>query len=191
MGNYKTSCFTKTLLATRFILSLTFLVLGYLDAARMTCDPVVDTTVGSDPVNCLFSPELSIFPASGRVTELLLPPSSKAACESSACCAMACFWRFSLWAELVRYREIRLFGRGLDGLAGGGLGIGFSAATSCNNIRSNFTRNFSFLLQPESPRLASSLQSSGLRFPIDGIRQDTSHPASEISYLFIYLFKAI
>lgn len=122
------SCFS----ALSFNHSVTryFLVLGYLDAARLTWDPVTDITVGSDPVSCLFSPELSVFPASGGVTELLLPPSSKAACDSSACCAMACFWRFSLWAELVRYREILLFGRGLEGLAGGGLGIGFSAATS-------------------------------------------------------------
>lgn len=112
---------------------LTFLVLGYLDAARLTWDPATDTTVGSDPVNCLFSPELSILAASVGVTELLFPPSSKAAWDNSACCAMACFWRFSLWAELVRYREIRLFGRGLEGFAGGGLGTGFSAAVSCNS----------------------------------------------------------
>lgn len=125
---------------------LTFLVLGYLDAARLTWDPVTDTTVGSDPVNGLLSPELSIFPASGRVTELLLPPSSKAACASSACCALACFWRFSLWAELVRYREILLFGRGLEGLAGGGLGTGFSAATSCNNIKAKCLLETSLLL---------------------------------------------
>lgn len=118
-------------------LLLTFLVLGYLDAARLTWDPVTDTTVGSHPVNCLFSPELSTFPASVGVTELLFPPSSKAACDNSACCAMACFWRFSLWAELVRYREIRLFGRGLEGFAGGGLGTGFSAATSYNNSKVN------------------------------------------------------
>lgn len=73
------------------ILELTFLVLGYLDVARLTWDPVTDTTVGSDPVNCLFSPELSTFPASVGVTELLVAPSSKAACDNSACCAMACF----------------------------------------------------------------------------------------------------
>lgn len=65
------SCFS----ALSFNHSVTryFLVLGYLDAARLTWDPVTDTTVGSDPVNCLFSPELSTFPASVGVTELLFP----------------------------------------------------------------------------------------------------------------------
>jgi hypothetical protein len=109
---------------------------------------------------------------------LLLPPSSKAACDSSACCAMACFWRFSLWAELVRYREILLFGRGLEGLAGGGLGIGFSAATSCNNIKAKCLLENSLLLcRQDLPGCLSLLSTR--------IRQGSSHLASEMSYLFL------
>lgn len=72
-------------------LSLTFLVLGYFDAVRLTWDPGTDTTVGSDPVNCLFSPKVSVLPASVGVAELLFVPSSKVTCDNSACCALACF----------------------------------------------------------------------------------------------------
>lgn len=61
------SCFS----ALSFNHSVTryFLVLGYLAAARLTWDPVMDITAGSDPVDCLFSPVLSILPASIGATE--------------------------------------------------------------------------------------------------------------------------
>lgn len=113
-------------------ITFTFLVLGYFTAARFVWDPAARTAVGSDPVNCLPSPGPSTLLTSVAVTKLAVLPSSGTACASSACWELACFCLLSLWAELVRYREKRLFGRGLEGFAGAGLVSVFSGTASYN-----------------------------------------------------------
>lgn len=69
---------------------------------------------------------------SAVVNELTQLPSSGTAWESSACWELACFCLLNLCAELVRYREKRLLGRGLEGLAGAGLVTSFSGTASYN-----------------------------------------------------------
>lgn len=114
------------------LIIFTFLVLGYFTAVRLDWDPAARITVGSDPINCLPSPGPSTLVTSVAVTKLAALPSSETACTSSACWELACFCLLSLCAELVRYRENRLFGRGLEGFAGAGLVTVFSGTASYN-----------------------------------------------------------
>lgn len=112
------------------LILFTFFVLGYFTAVRLDWDPVARIAVVSDPVNCLPSPGPSTLLTSVVVTKLAVLPSSGTACVSSACWELACFCLLSLCAELVRYREKRLFGRGLEGFAGAGLVTVFSGTAS-------------------------------------------------------------
>lgn len=112
------------------LIIFTFLVLGYFIAARLDWDPAARVALWSDPVNCLPSPGPSTLLTSVAVTKLAVLPSSGTACASSACWELACFCLLSLCAELVRYREKRLFGRGLEGFAGAGLVTVFSGTAS-------------------------------------------------------------
>lgn len=110
--------------------ALTFFVLGYLTVTRLVWDPETAGTTESEPVGCFPSPGPSVLLTSAAVTVLTLLPSSGAACVNSDCWALACFCLLRRCAELLRYREKRLLGRGLVGFDGAGLETGLSAADS-------------------------------------------------------------